>query len=168
MPSVGGDLGMQTLRHYGQEGRWHDVPQNSAGALLFIVVQLLSRVRLFATPWTAARQASLSFTISQSLLKLMFIESVMPSNHLMLSPLLLLLTSIFPSIRVFSIESALWGMWPKYWSFSFSISLSSEYSGLIFFRMDWLNLLAVQGTLKNLLRLSRCTLNDSAVLPFSL
>ena len=115
-------------------------------------VQLLSRVRLFATPWTAAPQASLSITISRSLLKLMSIESVMPSNHLILCHPLLLLPSVFPSIRVFSNESVLHIRWPKYWSFSFSISPSSEYSGLISFRMDWLDLLAVQGTLKSLLQ----------------
>ena len=104
-----------------------------------------------ATPWTAACQASLSIANSQSLLKLMSIESVMPSNHLILfRPLLL--PSIFPSIRVFSNESVLRIRWPKYWSFSFSISPSNEYSGLISFRMDWLDLLAVQGTLKSLLQ----------------
>ena len=115
-------------------------------------VQLLSRVQLFVTPWTAARQASLSFTIPQSLLKLMSTESVMPSNHLILCRPLLLLPSIFPSIRVFSKESVLRIRWPKYWSFSFNISHSSEYSGLISFTMDWLDLLAVQGTLKSLLQ----------------
>ena len=115
---------------------------------MFSSVQLLSCVRLFVTPWTAAHQASLSITHSQSLLKLMFIESVMPSNHLILCHSLLLLPSIFPSIRVFSNESVLPIRWPKYWSFSFSISPSNEYSGLISFRMDWLDLLAVQGTLK--------------------
>ena len=111
---------------------------------MIVVAQSLSCVRLFATPWTAARQASLSITNSQSLLRLMSIESVMPSNHLILCHPLLL--SIFPSIRVFSSESALRIRWPKYWSFSFSISPSNEYSGLISFRMDWLDLLAVQGT----------------------
>ena len=116
----------------------------------FVVVQSLSRVWLFATPWTAARQASLSFTISQNLLKFLSIEPVMPSNHLILSHPLLLLPSIFPSIRVFSSEFALPIRWPKYWSFS--ISPSSEYSALIFFRMDWLDLLAVQGILKSLLQ----------------
>ena len=115
-------------------------------------VQLLSCVRLFATPWTAARQASLSITNSQSPSKPMSIESVMHSNHLILSCLLLLLPSIFPSIRVFSNESALHIRWPKYWSFSFKISPSSEHPGLICFRMDWLDLLAVQGTLKSLLQ----------------
>ena len=105
------------------------------------------------TPWTVAHQASLSITNSWSLLKLMSLESVMPCNHLILyCPLLLLLPSIFPSIRVFSSESVLRIRWPKYWSFSFNISPSSEYSGLISFRMDWLDLLAVQGTLKSLLQ----------------
>src|SRR5574337_1100283 len=118
----------------------------------FNSVQSLSRVRFFATPWTAAHQASLSITNSRSLLKPMSIESVMPSNHLILCHPLLLLPSIFPSIRVFSIESVLPIRWPKYWSFSFSISSSNEYSGLISFRMNWLDLLAVQGTLKNLLQ----------------
>ena len=113
------------------------------------LVQWLSRVRLFVTPWTAARQASLSITNYQSLLKLMPVESVMPSNHIILCRPLLLPPSIFPSIRVFSNESVLRIRWPKYWSFSFSISLSNEYSGLISFRMDLLDLLAVQGTLKD-------------------
>ena len=114
---------------------------------VFIIcsVQSLSRVRLFATPWTAARQTSLSITNSWSPLKPMSIESVMPSNHLVLCRPLLLLLSIFPSIRVFSNESALHMRWPKYWSFSFSISPSNEHTGLISFRMDWLDLLAVQG-----------------------
>ena len=119
---------------------------------MFSSVQLLSRVRLFVTPWTAAHQASLSSTNSWSLLKLMSIESVMPSNHLILCHPLLLLSSIFPSSRVFSNESALRIRWPKYWSFSFSISPSNEYSGFISFRMDWLDLLAVQGTLKSLIQ----------------
>ena len=105
-----------------------------------------------ATPWTAARQASLSITNSWSLLKLMFIKSVIPSNHLILCHPLLLLPSIFPSIRVFSNESVFHNRWPKYWSFSLSISPSNEYSGLISFRRDWLDLLAVQGTLKSLLQ----------------
>ena len=118
---------------------------------LFTSVQPLSRVQLFATPWTAARQASLSIANSWSLLKLMSIESVMPSNHLILCCPLLPLPSLFPSIRVFSSESVLHIRWPKYWSFSFSICPSNEYSGLIF-RMDWLDLLAVQGTLKSLLQ----------------
>ena len=112
-----------------------------------VVVQSLSRIRLFATPWAAAHQASLLFTISQSLFTLMSIESMVPSNHLILScPLSSCLPSVFPSIRVFSNESALHIRWPKYWSFSFSISPSNEYSGLISFRIDWLDLLAVQGT----------------------
>ena len=115
-------------------------------------VQLLSHVRLFATPWTAAHQASLSINNSQSLLKLMSIDSVMPSNHLILCCPLLLPPSIFPSIRVFSNESVLCIKWPKYWSFSFSISSANEYPGLISFRMDWLDLLAVQRTLKSLLQ----------------
>ena len=109
-------------------------------------------VQLFATPWTTARQASLSITNSQSLLKLMSIESVMPSNHLILSYLLLFLSSIFPSIRVFSNESVLHIRWPKYQSFSFSISLSNGYSGLISFRIDQFDLSVVQGTLKSLLQ----------------
>ena len=114
--------------------------------------QLLSHIQLFATPWTAARQASLSITNFRSLLELMSIESVMPSNHLILChPLLLPLWNL-PSIRVFSNESVLHIRWPKYWSFSFGISPSNEYSGLISFRMDWLDLLAVQGTLKSLLQ----------------
>ena len=113
-------------------------------------VQLLSHVLLFVTPWTAACQASLSITNSQSLLKLMSIESVIPSNHLILCRPLLLLPSIFPTIRVFSNDSVLCIRWPKYWSFSFNISPSNEYSGLISLRMDWLDLLAVQGTLKSL------------------
>ena len=116
----------------------------------FSSVQSLSRVRRFVTPWTAASKASLF--IIRSLLKLMSIESVIPSNHLILCHPLLLLPSIFPSIRVFSSESVLCIRWPKYWSFSFSISPSNECSGLISFRMDWLDLLAVQGTLKSLLQ----------------
>ena len=114
--------------------------------------QLLSRVQLFVTPWTAARQASLSITNSWSLLKLMSIMLVMPSNLLILCHPLLLLPSIFPSIRVFSNESTLLIRWPKYWSSSFNIRPSNEYPGLISFRMDWLDLLAVQGTLKSLLQ----------------
>ena len=126
------------------------------GGLVFCVVfssvQSLSHVQLFVTPWTAACQPSLSFTNSWSLLKLMSIESMMPSNHLILFRSLLLLPSIFPSIRVFSNELVLHIRWPKYWSFSFSISPSKEHSGLISFRMDCLDLLAVQGTLKSLLQ----------------
>ena len=113
---------------------------------MFSSVQLLSHVRLFATSWTAAHQASLSITNSRSLLTLMSIESVMPSNHLILCHPLLLLPSIIPSIRVFPNELVLWIRWLKYWSISFSISPSNEYSGLISFRMDWFDLLAVQGT----------------------
>ena len=115
-------------------------------------VQLLSHVQLFATPWTAARQASLSTTKSWSLLKLLFIELVMPSNRLILCHPLLLLPSIFLSIRVFYNESALPIRWPTYWGFIFNISPSNEYSGLISFRIDWFDLLAVQGTLKGLLQ----------------
>ena len=118
----------------------------------FSSVQSLSCVWLFATPWTEACQASPSFTISWTLLKVMSIESVMPSNHLILCHPLLLLPSVFPSIRVFSNESALHIRWPKYWSFSFNISPSNEHPGLISFRMDWLDLLAVQQTLKSLLQ----------------
>ena len=118
---------------------------------MFSSVQSLSHVRLFVTPWAAAHQASPSITNSRGLLKLMSIESVMPSNHLILCRPLLL-PSIFPSIRVFSNESALHIRWPKYWSFSFNISPSNEHPGLISFRMDWLDLLAVQGTLKSLLQ----------------
>ena len=125
-------------------------PQNPVFPNKF-VVQSLSHVWLFVTPWTTAHQTSLSFTISQSLLKLISIEPVMASDHLILCHPLFLLPSIFPSIRVFSNESTLPIRWPKYWSFSFSISPSNEYSGLISFRMDWLDLLAVQGTLKSLL-----------------
>ena len=123
---------------------------------LFIIccenVQSLSRVRLFVAPWTAAHQASLFFTVSRSFLKLMCIESVMPSKHLILCHPLLLLPLIFPSIRVFSNESALYIRWAKYWSFSFSINLSNEYSGLVSFRIDWFDLIALQRTLKGLLQ----------------
>ena len=118
----------------------------------WVVVQSLSHVQLFATPWTAVHQAPLSFTISWSLPKLMSIESVMPSNHLILCRPLLLLPSIFPIIRVFSNESVLCIRWPKYWSFSLSTSPSNEYSGLISFRIDWFDLLAILGTLKSLLQ----------------
>ena len=117
-----------------------------------VIAQSLSHVQLFATSWTVAHQASLSFTISQRLLKLMSIESVMPSNHLILCHPLLLPPSIFPIIRVFSNESVLCIRWPKYWGFSFSISPSNEYSGLISISIDWIDLLAVQGTLKSLLQ----------------
>ena len=118
----------------------------------FSSVQSLSHVWLFVTPWTVARQASLSITNSRSLLRLMSIKLVMPSNHLILCRPLLFLPSIFPSIRVFSNESTLHMRWSKYWSFSFSISPSNEHPGLISFRMDWLDLLAVQRTLKSLLQ----------------
>ena len=118
----------------------------------FSSVQSLSRVRLLATPWITARQASLSITNSQSSLRLASIESVMPSSHFILGRPLLLPPSIFPSIRVFSNESALHIRWPKYWSFSFNISPFNEHPGLISFRMNWLDLLAVQGTLKSLLQ----------------
>ena len=118
----------------------------------FSSVQSLSRVQLFTMPWTVTCQASLFITNSQSLLKLMSSELVMPSNHLILCPPLLLPPSIFPSIRVFSDEMVLHIRWPKYWSFSFNISPSNEHSGLISFRMDWLDLLAVQQTLKSLLQ----------------
>ena len=115
-------------------------------------VQSLSRVQLFVTPWTEACQASLSIANSWSLLKLMSIKSMMPSNYLILCCPLLLLPSFFPSIKVYSNESVLHIRWPKYLSFNFNLSPSNEYSGLIFFRMDWLDLLAVQGTLKSLLQ----------------
>ena len=118
----------------------------------FSSVQLLTHVRLFATSWTEACQASLSFTNSRSLLRFMSIESVMLSNHLILCHALLLPPSIFPGIRVFFNESVLHIRWPKYWSFSFSISPSNAYSGVMSFRMDWLDLLAVRGTLKSLLQ----------------
>ena len=134
-------------------GRWMDkkaVVHIHIG--VFSSVQSLSRVRLFATPWIAARQASLSITNSRSSLKLMSVESVMPSSHLILCHPLLLLPPIPPNIRVFSNEATLHMRWPKYWSFSLSISPSNEHPGLISFRMDWLDLLAVQGTLKSLLQ----------------
>ena len=137
----------------------------------FSSVQSLSRVRLFATPWIAARQASLSITICRSSLRLTSIESVMPSSHLILCRPLLLLPPIPPSIRIFSNESTLPMRWPKYWSFSFSIIPSKEIPGLISFRMDWLDLLVVQGTLKSLLQhyLSKPSiLQCSAFFPFQL
>ena len=126
--------------------------QSLAVLFIFSSVQSLSYVQLFATPWTAELQASLSITNSWSLLKLMSIESVMPSNHLVLCYPLFLLPSVFPSTRVFSNESVFRIRWPKYWNFRFSISPSNEYSGLIPFRIDWLDLLAVQWTLKSLLQ----------------
>ena len=125
------------------------MPAKHQSVVQFSSVQSLSYVLLFVTPWTAACQASLSITNSQSLPKLMSIELMMPSNHLILCCPLLLLPSIFPSIRVFSNESALRVRWPKYWSFSFNISPTNKHPGLISFRMDWLDLLAVQGTLKS-------------------
>ena len=130
--------------------KWDHVYKAFIQSLNISSLQSLSCVQLFATPWTAACQASLSITNSWSLPKLMSNESVMPSSHLILCHPLLLLPSIFPSIRVFSIESALHMRWPKYWSFSFNISPSNEHPGLISFRMDWLDLLVVQGTLKSL------------------
>ena len=134
--------------------KWLNVVKDTLGnvSVQFSSVQSFSRVQLFVTPWTTAHQDSLSFPDSWSLLKLFSIESVMPSNHLILCCPLLLLPSIFPSIRVFSSESALLIRWSKYWNFSFNISPSSEYSGLTSLRMDWLDLLAVQGTLKSLLQ----------------
>ena len=128
------------------------IPFNAHMNVFSSSVQLLSHVWLFATPWTAARQASLSITNSWNSPKLMSIESVMPSSHLILCCPLLLLPPIPPSIRVFSDELTLHMRWPKYWSFSFSISPSNEHPGLISFRMDWLDLLAIQGTLKSLLQ----------------
>ena len=127
-------------------------PSCTSGSFTFSSVQSLGRVHLFKTPWTAAHQASLSITNSQSPPKPMSIELVMPSNHLIFCCPLLLLPPIFPSIRVFSNESALHIRWPKYWCFSFNISPSHEHPGLISFRMDWLDLLAVQGILKSLLQ----------------
>ena len=127
-------------------------PTEAFSGNVFVVVQSVSHVQLFVTPWTAACQASLSFTISQSFLKLMSTESVMPSKHVILCHPLLLLPSTFPSIRVFSNESSLHIRWPKYWSVSFSISPSNAYSGLISFRIDRFDLLAVQRTLRSLLQ----------------
>ena len=127
-------------------------PALVSGFFQFSSLQSLSCVRLFETPWTTARQASLSITTSQSLPKLMSIKLVMPSSHLILCRPLLLLPPIPPSIRVFSNESAVYIRWPKYWSFSFNMSPSNEHPGLISFRMDWLDLLAVQGTLKSFLQ----------------
>ena len=132
--------------------RFADFTANVFCFSCIFVVQSLRCVRLFETPWTAACQASLSFAISQSFITLMSIEDVMPSNHLILCHPLLLLPSIFPSIRVFPVESDLCSRWPKYWSFSSSTSPSNEQSELISFWMDWLDLLAVQGTLKSLLQ----------------
>ena len=128
-----------------------------------VFVQLFSHLQFFMTSWTAACQASLSFTISWSLIKLMSIETMMPSNHLILCHPLLFLPSIFLSIRVFSNESTLCIRWPRYWSFSFRISLSNEHRGLFSFRMDWLDLLAVQGTLKSLLQHHSSSINSSVL-----
>ena len=136
-----------------------------------VIVKLLSHVGLFVTPWTAACQTFLSFAISQSLLKLMFIESVMPSNHLIFCRRLLLLPSVIPSIRFFSSELAVCIRWPKYWSFSFSVSPSNEYSEMISFRIDWFGLLAVKGTLKSLFQhhsLKTSILGCSAFFPVQL
>ena len=140
----------QILYHLShQESPWNHNYDSYTGTI--VVVQSLSQVPLHVTTWTAAHQASWSFTVSRSLLKLMSIELMMPSNHhILCCPLLL--PSIFPSIRVFSNESDLLIRWPKYWSFSFSISPSNEHQGLISFRMDWLDLLAIQGSLKSLLQ----------------
>ena len=152
----------QPTDHWRNNKENQSIPQNKwpwehDNSELISSVQLLSHVWLFATPWITAHPASLSITNSQSLLKLMSIELVMPSNHLILWRLLLL-PSIFPSIRAFSNESTLCIRWPKYWSFSFNISSYNEHSGLISFRMDWLDLLAVQGTLKcHLSELIGCT-----------
>ena len=143
--------GLQSLRGQRTTGVRETVEQLSAEGCISSI-QSLSHIQFFATQWTAAHQASLSITNSRSSPKLMSIESVMPSNHLILCHPLLLPPSIFPNIRVFSNESALHIRWPKYWSFSFNISPSNEHPGLISFRMDWLDLLAVQGTLKSLLQ----------------
>ena len=138
----------EVVKSWTQLSNFHSLTHSKKQCFVNSSVQLLSHVLLFVTPWTAACQASLSFTISWSLLKLMSIEWVMPSNHLILCcPLLL--PSLFPSVRIFPNESALYIRWPEYWCFSFSLSPSSEYSGFISFRIDWLNLLAVQGTLKS-------------------
>ena len=147
-----------------RETRGQEISPSSPPRSLSVAAQSLSRVWLFATPWTAARQASLSITNSRSLFKLMSMESVMPSKHLILCRPLLLPPSIFPSIRVFSNESALHIRWPKDWSFSFGISPSNEHPGLISFRMDWLDLLAVQGTLKGLLQPQFKATNSSVLI----
>ena len=148
--------GSSQFTYYFPEIQTHDSNQRMIYQICLVLsissVQSLSRVQLFATPWTAEHQASLSITNSQSPPKLMSIEWVMPSSHLILCRPHLLLLSIFPSIRVFSNESALHIRWPKYWSFSFSIIPSNEHPGLLSFRMDWLDLLAVPGTLKGLLQ----------------
>ena len=149
IPGMGEPGGLPSIGSHRVRYDWSDLAAAAACTVQYVVscnfvissVQSLSSVRLFETPWTAAHQASLSITNSWSLLKLMSIESVMPSNHLILCCPLLLLSSIFPSIRVFPNESALRIRWPKYWSFSFNISPSSEYSGLLSFRIDWIFLL---------------------------
>ena len=150
------DLFVDSCTHSPVLGTWISVSHHVVFPWFHFIsissVQSLNRVRLFVTPWTTARQASLSIINSRSSPKFMSIESVMPSNHLILSRTLLLLPSIFPSIKVFSNESALRIRWPKDWSFSFSISPSNEHPGLVSFRMAWLVLLAVRGTLKNLLQ----------------
>ena len=151
--AINGDSGLSMFLGFEQYGSQCQISSEYTTGLSYCcVVQSLSHDQLFVTPQTAACQASLSITNSQSLSKLMSIESVMPSNHLILCHSLFLLPSIFPSIRVFSNGSALRIRWPKYWSFSFYISPSNEHSRLISFRMDWLDLLAVQGTLKSLLQ----------------
>jgi len=137
---------LQQHADFSLKSKWHFTRPSAAVQFSLSVVS-----NFFVTPWTAACQASLSFTISQKLLKFMSLESVMPSNHLILCHSLLLPPSTFPSIRVFSNESTLLIRWPKYWSFSFSINSSNEYSGLISFRVEWFDLLAVQETLKSLL-----------------
>ena len=147
-------------------GIWWQIQQSIRLPLgVTVVVQSLSHVQLFETPWIAGHQASLSITNSWGLLKLMSIESVMPSNHLILYHPLLLLPSIFPSIRVFSNELAISIRRPKYWSFSFIISPSNEYSGLTYFRIDWFDLLAVQGTLKSLLQHHSAAVPTQPILP---
>ena len=149
---------------------WRQRLGSGEGSTSVEFIQSLSHIWLFVSPWTAAPQASLSITNSQSLLKLISIESVMPSNHLILCCPLLLLPSIFPSIRVLYKESGLRMRWPKYWCFSFSISPFNEYSGLISFSMDWLDFLAVQGTLKSLLQhhSSRAPILQPILRPFAL
>ena len=154
--------GQRSLAGHSPRGhRVSDMTAATAHRHQFSSIQSLSRVRPSATPWTAARQASLSIISSRRLLKLMTIESVMPSNHLSLCRPLLLLPSIFPNIRVFSKESVFCIRWPKYWNFS--ISSSNEYPGLISFRMDWLDLPAVQGILKSLLQPPFKSINSSAL-----
>ena len=159
------DLGTQKMENLGPEEKTNKSECTFKKAFVVVVVQSLSQVWLFENPLTAAHQASLSFTISQGLLKLMSMELVMPSNHLILCRPLLLLPSIFPSIRVFSNESSLCIRWPNDWSFHFSISPSNAYLGLISFKIDWFDLLVVQGTLKSLLQynLKASVLRHSAI-----